>query len=80
MYNARQHTGQDGKGAGTMRSIEIETMGANPEAFYDMCMASPEPVYIFEDGKPTLVAMSEELFDSIRATVAEVERVKPGLQ
>ena len=54
-----------------MRSVKIEAMDANPEAFYDMCMASPEPVYILEDGKPTLVAMSSALFDRIRTIAAE---------
>lgn len=63
-----------------MRQVDIEVMGTDPEAFYDMCMASPEPIYILEDGKPILVAMSEELFNSIRATVAKEERMKLGLE
>lgn len=63
-----------------MRQVDIEVMGTDPEAFYDMCMASPEPIYVLEDGKPTLVAMSEELFNSIRAIVAKEERMKLGLE
>lgn len=63
-----------------MRQVDIEVMGTDPEAFYDMCMASPEPIYILEDGKPTLVAMSEELFESIRTAVAEEKQVKLGLR
>ncbi|WP_291289723.1 hypothetical protein [Enorma sp.] len=63
-----------------MRQVDIEVMGTDPEAFYDMCMASPEPICILEDGEPTLVAMSEELFNNIRATVAKEERMKLGLE
>lgn len=63
-----------------MRQVDIEVMGTDPEAFYDMCMASPEPIYILEDGKPTLVAMSEKLFESIRTTAIEAEREKLDLE
>lgn len=61
-----------------MRQVDSNVLGTDPGAFYDMRMASPELIYILEDGRPTLVTMSDELFDSIRATMDIEEWVKHG--
>ncbi|WP_102372436.1 hypothetical protein [Enorma phocaeensis] len=49
-----------------MRSVDIDAMGSNPEAFYDMCIAAGEPVAIMENGEWVLVAMSGGAFNEIK--------------
>lgn len=62
-----------------MKQVDIAVMGSDPEAFYDMCVASTEPIYILENGEPTLVAMSEGLFERIRNAAIQKSDQKDGL-
>lgn len=59
-----------------MKSFDISVMGANPEAFYDMCLAEREPITLTENGERKLVAMSASVFNEFdRAMRREEQRL-----
>lgn len=57
-----------------MKSFDISVMGADPDAFYGMCLAERKPIALTENGERKLVAMSVSVFNEFDKAMCREEQ------